>query len=139
MLGLRPENTKSLLLVHGSMLTVFKSNRAAGMTFPVTVEAVYTIAKDWISSTTRIFDAHGIVARGATFMLADEVRVLAVAFPTPSFSQKKGKSNTEARGRAPTSSSPNADAKTKLREDRWRVGTCFEYGEVDHATRNCPH
>ncbi len=77
---------------HGSMLTVLKNNHAAGMAFPVTVEAAYAIAKDWMSSTARVYDAHRIVAHGAAFMLADEVRVLAVVPPTLSFSRKKGKS-----------------------------------------------
>ena len=127
---------------HGSMLTVLKNNRAAGMTFPATVDAAYVIAKDWMSSTARVADSRGIIARGAAFMLADEVRVLAIVPPAPTSSRKKTQPKTHARARVPgpppSPPPPTLDAKAKLREDR-RRGACFECGETGHVALRCPH
>ena len=73
---------------HGSMLTVLKNNYASGLGFPATVEAAYLIAKDWMRSNARAADLRGVIARGAAFMLADDVRVLAIV-PTASTTPKK--------------------------------------------------
>jgi hypothetical protein len=68
---------------HGSILTVLKNNRTACMGFPAIVDAAYLIAKNWMSSTARLVDSRGVIAHGATCMLADDVRVLAIVPPAP--------------------------------------------------------
>ena len=67
---------------HGAMVLYLTNGRIAGQTFPATAGEAYIIAKDWKSSSARVADSRGIIANGAIFMLADEVRALAVV-PSP--------------------------------------------------------
>ena len=126
------------------MLTLLKNNRAAGMGFPATVDAAYLIAKDWMSSTAQVADSRGVIARGAAYMLADDIRVLAIVPPSPTPPKKKVQFKARAGSRAelnraPIPSPSTADANARLRDARRRAGTCFECGESGHAVRNCPH
>ena len=60
------------------MLTVHKTIRATCTGFPATVDVAYLIAKDWKSSTARVRNSRGVIARVAAFMLADVLRVLVI-------------------------------------------------------------
>jgi hypothetical protein len=60
------------------MVLYLTNGRVDGQAFPVTVDEAYIIAKNWKSSSARVKDSRGIIANGAMFMLADEVRALAV-------------------------------------------------------------
>ena len=54
----------------------------AGQAFPATADEAYIIAKKWKSSSARLAASRGLITNGAIFMLADEVRALAIA-PSP--------------------------------------------------------
>jgi hypothetical protein len=60
------------------MVLYLTDGRAAGQAFPVTADEAYIIANDYKRSSPRVCDSRGIVANGALFMLADEVRALAI-------------------------------------------------------------
>jgi len=64
------------------MVLYLGNGMAAGQAFPATVDEAYIIAKGWKSSSARVTDSRGIAAYEAFFMLANEVRTLAIV-PSP--------------------------------------------------------
>ena len=82
---------------HGSMVLYLTNGRAAGQPFPATADEAYTIAKDWKSSSAWAADSRGIIANGSVFMLADEVRVLAITPPSSRPARKKNQPAAEER------------------------------------------
>jgi hypothetical protein len=83
------------------MIVHLMHGRSAGGAFPETVDAAYSIAKDWKSNSARVSDSRGIIARGAAFMLADDVRALVNA-PAASVEPRKSAAKTPSRGNAPS-------------------------------------
>jgi hypothetical protein len=114
------------------------------MWFPVTVNAAYLIAKDWMISPARVADSLGVVPRGAAFMLADDVRVLAIVSPAPTPPKKKVQPKNRAGSRAEPIRAHFSrplidDANSRIRDVRRRAATCFECDESGHVVRNYPH
>ncbi len=85
---------------HGAMIVHLMNGRFSGSAFLETVDAAYSIAKDWKSTSARVSDSRGIIAGGATFMLADDVRALVIA-PVASAGPRKSAAKTPTRGNAP--------------------------------------
>jgi hypothetical protein len=73
---------------HGTMFVYLMNGRSAGRVFPCTVDYAYAIAKEWKSASIRVADSRGIVANGAAFMLADDVRALVVVPPAATTPRK---------------------------------------------------
>ena len=122
---------------HGAMVLSLTNGRAAGQAFPATADEAYIIAKDWRSSSARVADSRGIMANGAVFMLADEVRALVISPPSPAAAIRKPRTTAQERARKPWRLM--TDAEKTLREARQRAGTCYKCGEAGHAIRHCPH
>ena len=120
---------------HGAMVLYLTNGRVAGQAFPATADEAYIIAKDWKSSSARIADSRGIIANGAIFMLADEVRVLAVV-PSPVAPNRRPRPAVRDRALKPWRLM--TDAEKEVRVARQRAGTCYKCGEAGHAIRNCP-
>ena len=134
---------------HGPMFVHLMNGRSAGGAFPDTVDAAYAIAKDWKSSSTRVSDSRGIVANGAAFMLADDVRALVIVPPAAAAPRRlpvKGttKENASSTGRervrfaSPPISRTAAPSGAVRREKRPEVRTCWECNTVGHVRRECP-
>jgi hypothetical protein len=91
------------------------NGRSAGGAFPESANAAYVIAKDWKSASVRAADSRGVIANGAAFMLADDVRALNVdPVPTPSAIRptivtptRKPSIGAPARGNARSTMRPN--------------------------------
>ncbi len=83
------------------MIVHLMNGRSAGGAFPETVDAAYSIVNDWKSTSARVSDPRGIIAGGAAFMLADDVRALVIA-PAASVGQRKSAAKTPSRGNAPS-------------------------------------
>ena len=79
------------------------------MGFPATIDVGYLIAKDWMSFIARVADSRGVIARGASFMLADDVRVLAIVPPAPTPPKKKVQPKTRAGSLSGADSSSNSE------------------------------
>jgi len=115
------------------------------MGLPAAVDATYLIAKDWMSSATRVVDLRGVIPRGAAFMLADGRRARPCdyhsgTYPSKEKVQPKARVGSRAEQiRALISRPPITDANASLRDVRRRAGTYFESGESGHIVRNCPH
>jgi hypothetical protein len=73
------------------MLVQLLNDRSAGGAFPASANDAYEVAKDWRSASLRATDSRGIVASGAAFMLADDVRALVVGLQaTPATKRSSG-------------------------------------------------
>ncbi len=113
----------------GSMLTVLKNNRVAGMGFQAVVDVAYIVAKERMCSTARV-----------AILLTADVRVLAIVPPAPSPPKKKVQLKSRAGSRAkpsraPISRPPITDANARLCDVQRRAGPCFECGESGHIMR----
>jgi len=62
---------------NGAMVLYLTNGRVAGQASSATADEAYIIAKNRKTSSARVADSRGIIANGAIFMLADEVRALA--------------------------------------------------------------
>jgi hypothetical protein len=140
---------------HGAMLVQSFNGRSAGGAFPATANDAYVVAKDWRSASIRVADSWGIVASGAAFMLADNVRALVVS-PQATATTKRssgamswkklslppksaGQVTSRVRFASPPPIADSALYDAPPRERRAESRTCFKCGKVGHVIKNCPH
>ncbi len=105
---------------HGAMVLYLTNGMVVGQAFPATADEAYIIVKDWKSLSARVADSRGIIAIGIVFMLADEVRALAIG-PSPVASNRKPRS--DGRDRALKPWILMTDAEKEIPEARERAGT----------------
>jgi hypothetical protein len=108
---------------HGAMVLYLTNGRADGQALTATVEEAYIIAKHWKSCSARVVDLCGIMADGAVFMLADEVRALAII---PSHIAPNQKPQPAGRDRALKPRRLTTDAAKQIREACQSAGTFVE-------------
>ncbi len=121
---------------HGPMVIYPTNGRDAGQPFPAIADEAYTIAKEWKSFTAWAADSRGINANGSIFMLADEVRVLAITPSSSRMAKKKKQPTAEERVQNPRT--PKTGAELALREAHQKARTCYRCSEPGHVIRNCP-
>ena len=136
------------------MLVQLLNGRSAGGAFPASANDAYVVAKDWISASLRATDSRGIVASGAAFMLADDVRALVVspqatpaikrssgAMPSKKLSlppKSAGQITSRVRFASPPPVADSAIHNAPPRERRAETRTCYKCGTVGHIIKNCP-
>lgn len=140
---------------HGNMFVHLMNGRSAGGAFPESANAAYVIAKDWKSASVRVADSRGVIASGAAFMLADDVRALIVD-PAPAPPARKPTIATPTRrpsNAAPARSNlrptmrpkvrfaspPMARAAAVPRAPALDKRACYNCNEIGHLFAQCPH
>jgi hypothetical protein len=140
---------------HGNMFVHLMNGRSAGGAFPESANAAYVIAKDWKSASARVTDSRGVIASGAAFMLADDVRALIIdPVPTPSARRPtiatparklssgvptRGSARSAMRSKVRFSSPPMMRAAATRRALALDKRACYNCNEVGHLFAQCPH
>jgi hypothetical protein len=140
---------------NGAMLVQLLNGLSAGGAFLVTANDTYIVAKDWTSASLRVADSRSIVASGAAFVRADDVRTLTISSLTSSSPKRSndvipskktspppksiGQPTSRVRFASQASAFDPENRDDVLRGKKAETRTCYRCGKDGHVANDYSH